>query len=259
MHKIDGHALFKALNTLTLMDKIASTDPDWVYKGDKVEFMAQTITGLIEQLEILDTRLALNKARQMLLSVQESATQFAARVVADVVSKELGELRERLTEELEDRAIYHIPPSQAQLLSDAELSFGQEVVDCFPNMTTDLGEAAVCLGLSRNTACVFHLMRAVERAVIMIGERFEATIVNRNDEGLPWGVIISNVNGQIESITDVERKNAWAEISSLLSNVKNCWRNQTMHPKQTYTDDEAAEIFSAVKSFLRCLAEEWST
>ena len=259
MHKIDGRALFGALDFLANMDGIASQDPEWVYKSQRVGFMVDTLNQLTQQLEILDTRLAINKARVMSLCLMSVSKNYGAAAVAQSFSGDLKELRARLAEELEDRALYHVRPPQARSIDEGELTFGQVVIDCFPNMTTDLGEAAVCLGLSRNTACVFHLMRAVESAVAEIGRRLGATIVDKNNVELNWGVIIANMNATIEKMPKGKDRDEWSEVASHLFHVKNSWRNRTMHPKHTYTDDEADEIFSAVKSFLRCLAEAWST
>ena len=37
----------------------------------------------------------------------------------------------------------------------------------------------------------------------------------------------------------------YAAISSNLYHVKLAWRNEVMHPKQTYTEEEALEVFAA--------------
>jgi hypothetical protein len=47
---------------------------------------------------------------------------------------------------------------------------------------------------------------------------------------------------------------AFAAASAHLYNVKIGWRNEVMHPKQTYTADEAKTIFSSVELFIRDLA-----
>ena len=36
--------------------------------------------------------------------------------------------------------------------------------------------------------------------------------------------------------------------------MKLAWRNEVMHPKQTYTEEEALEVFAASKAFMRELA-----
>ncbi len=46
----------------------------------------------------------------------------------------------------------------------------------------------------------------------------------------------------------------FAAISSHLYNVKLAWRNEVMHPKQTYTLEDAHKIFQSVDTFTRDLA-----
>ena len=259
MRKVDGHALLSALNALASLDKVASMDPESFYNTERTNLMVFMLNQLISQLEILDARLTLNKAKNMVLIIETLPRSYAAQAQAQTTSQALDELRNRLTEELMDRALYHIPPQKAQRIADGAQSFGQDVVNRFPHMKTDLGEAAACLGLSRNTACVFHLMRAVETAVSAIGDKLGATIVDKDNVGLAWGSIIANVNGEIEKMDRGPAKDKWSEIASHLFHVKNCWRNTTMHPKQTYTEEETNEVFAAVKSFLRNLAHLLST
>ncbi len=43
---------------------------------------------------------------------------------------------------------------------------------------------------------------------------------------------------------------AYAQAASHLYNVKVAWRDEVMHPKQTYTFDEARDIFGNVKTFI---------
>jgi len=46
----------------------------------------------------------------------------------------------------------------------------------------------------------------------------------------------------------------YAGISSNLYSVKVAWRNEVMHPKQTYTEEQALEVFAASRAFMRELA-----
>jgi hypothetical protein len=46
-----------------------------------------------------------------------------------------------------------------------------------------------------------------------------------------------------------------AGAAAHLHTVRIAWRNEVMHPKQTYTVDEATRIFNSVESFFRDLVE----
>ncbi len=256
MLTIQGHALFHALNSLSTIDYIAKKDADWVYKdANQIAQVRRHLKALITQLEKLDIRLSIKKAQQLLVYLDLSE-KYEPSLIASKISSGLEELRERIEQELEDRTLYYVSPQKASLVSDGAKAFGEKVIDKFPDAIADLSEAAQCLGLSRNTACVFHLMRAMECAIYAVGKKFSATIIDKHDKRLAWGVIISNINEKVEEILPREERDKWSSIVSLLYHVKECWRNSTMHPKQTYTGEEAEAVFSAVKTFMNRLAEE---
>jgi hypothetical protein len=94
----------------------------------------------------------------------------------------------------------------------------------------------------------------MESAISKAGERLNATVKGANDKSLSWGVLISNLGTKISAMESGKEKDDWQATHAMLYAVKEAWRNDTMHPKQTYTEDEAVEIFDAVKSFIRRLA-----
>lgn len=51
-------------------------------------------------------------------------------------------------------------------------------------------------------------------------------------------------------------RNKYAQASVYLENVKNAWRNDVMHPKETYTEEEAERVLRTVKDFMVYLATE---
>jgi HEPN domain-containing protein len=119
----------------------------------------------------------------------------------------------------------------------------------------DIEEAAKALALQRPTACVFHLMRAMEIAVKRLGKRVGVQNVDKE-----WGKILSDIGKGIEAMpfkTEAEKRkrNRWSEVHTHLYHVKQAWRNDTMHPKQTYTREQAHEVFQACRVFMDRLAD----
>ena len=51
-----------------------------------------------------------------------------------------------------------------------------------------------------------------------------------------------------------DARDNWSQVHANLYHVKQAWRNDTMHPKATYTEEEAREVFDAMKAFMRHLA-----
>ena len=56
------------------------------------------------------------------------------------------------------------------------------------------------------------------------------------------------------SATEMDRKKQVQQVRAHLHAVRIAWRNDTMHPKATYTEEEAKELLGHVLAFLRHLA-----
>ena len=118
-------------------------------------------------------------------------------------------------------------------------------------MTEDISEAAKCLSLDRPTACVFHLMRVMELAVQRFGDVLSVKLVTEKN----WQVLLDQINAAIRKLDAKDAKTkAYAQAASHLYNVKVAWRNEVMHPKQTYTFEEAKAIFDNANTFINGLA-----
>ena len=94
-------------------------------------------------------------------------------------------------------------------------------------------------------------MRVMELAVQKLGDLIGVTLVSEKN----WHNILDEVNKAIRAMDHkAARTKAFAGVSSNLHNVKLAWRNEVMHPKQTYTLEEAKSVFEAVRSFMNHLA-----
>jgi hypothetical protein len=168
------------------------------------------------------------------------------------IEREIASLFERIKDELENRKFLYVPESS---LYEAAAPYGPEVAAAFPKTSEDIEEAGKCLALGRCTACVFHLMRAMEVVVTRLGDKLGVTIVDKNDIGLDWGIILSNMKKPLDAMTKGPIKTSWSEAYALLFHVKEAWRNDTMHPKATYTPEQARDVFNAVRTFMKKLAK----
>jgi hypothetical protein len=166
-----------------------------------------------------------------------------------------GELRRRIEEELATVFLMHVPPNKLGYYEDVP-QFGIEVATKFPKAMNDIQEAGKCLALYRHTACVFHLMRTMKFGVQNLGHKLNIPIpVEKSD----WGTISSHINGALKRLpkaTAAERATYqnYATVAVYLDNVRVAWRNPTMHPKETYSEEEAIRIFSFAKQFMQHLA-----
>ncbi|MER8645747.1 hypothetical protein [Mesorhizobium sp. M1252] len=159
-------------------------------------------------------------------------------------------LNQTFRDELESSRLFALNARAADCFALATETFGADVIDKFPDAEHDLEEAGKCLATARNTATVFHLMRALEVTLQFLCGKLSITNTQR-----VWGHLLSDLNQKIDAMAKGEQKSRWAAASSYLWQVKEVWRNETMHPKQTYTDEEAREVFEASRVFIRHAAK----
>jgi len=181
------------------------------------------------------------------------ATEYAARALEDSITDLMNAFREECTA----RIVVVIPTASAEFFSPDEPLFGEAVSLKFAKVAADIAEAGTCLALERPTACVFHLMRVVEYAVQRLGKKMHVAI-DVDKEG--WYQITLHVNKAVEALptaTPRQRrvKQAYGAAAAHLNSVRIATRNDVMHPKATYTDEEAQTLFDATKALMQQMAK----
>jgi len=136
--------------------------------------------------------------------------------------------------------------------SNAEL-FGESVFRAFPSANDDIYEAGMCLSLERSTACVMHLMRVLECGLTALAKTLG--IVQQTD----WGAYLRKITEELDRRAKTAGKRSdeeqfYAEAAANFDRLRRAWRNPTMHPDKSYSQERAEEILLAVKSFMIHLA-----
>jgi hypothetical protein len=170
------------------------------------------------------------------------------------MGRKLEELHNRMRDELLLSVFLQIPADRIEYYKDSP-QFGELVATKFSKAVTDIQEAAKCYATGRSTACVFHLMRVMESAVQHLGQKLKINLVDQKN----WHNILDEVDKAIkglpaQSATEKSERNRYEESSAHLRMVKDAWRNDVMHPKETYSEEEAERIFRNVKDFMVHLA-----
>jgi hypothetical protein len=172
------------------------------------------------------------------------------------VGQAVRHLISRIQDELSSQWYFHLDQRDVPFYVNNH-PFGPLVSGKFSSATEDIAEAGKCLALQRPTACVFHLMRVMERGVQALGKKLKVTI---NVQTETWHQIMLHVDKAVlqmvsQTAAQKKRKSQYAVAASHLGSVRLAWRNEVMHPKQTYTRQEAFDIFNATKVFMAYLAE----
>lgn len=165
--------------------------------------------------------------------------------------------------ELSSRKFLFIPSTEAEYYDHAEL-FGTEVSERFPTANKEITSAGNCYATGNYTACVFHLMRAVE-----IGARcmVAALKVQSHLNGVPvelceWGTLAAALQKGVDALsvgsrTDKRKKEKHEFYSHALAsfrNFKDAWRNNVSHTRTRYQQGGTKDIMDNTRQFMQHLA-----
>ena len=223
------------------------------------EWFAVQFISLVDQLGSLGLGVSQKKAEKILWAIQNPPEERKA-TVGEILKKDCKELRSRIQDELEGKAIYYLS-SKAELLDGNDPPFTQAVEDAFPSAIYDIQEAAKCLALRRSTASVMHLMRALEISHSCLAGELGLTNDTEN-----WNTILDKIESEIRSRTKATHGEKWkeeneqwfTEAATHFRLIKNAWRNHAQHLHAKYSEEEAEDIYSSVRSFMRHLSERLS-
>ena len=156
----------------------------------------------------------------------------------------------RIQDEMEAQLFFHVSLKEAEFYEPKEPLFGAIVEAKWPRLIEDISEAGKCMALGRYTASVFHMMRVMEVGVQDFGTTLGVPLATNK----AWGNILSEAKAPLSQMPSTDprkkvREEAWAHLDS----VRIAWRNEVMHPKQTYTMEEATEVFNHVRTYMRHL------
>ena len=178
----------------------------------------------------------------------------------DIQSK-FSELAGRIEAELKAHLFLYINREYAKFCNEP-LSGWENVIGAFPKATYDVEEASKCVAFRRNTAAVFHLMRVTGAGVTALGKSLNEPTLDAS-HNLTWDNILTRCVKELsekfsgkspEWQTD---KEFYAAATANLLAVKEAWRNPNAHEVgQKYTDEEALDIYNAVRTFMRQLSKK---
>lgn len=163
------------------------------------------------------------------------------------ISTQLEAIRVSITKEIDEKSILLVPEHLQALYKQKEPPMGQRVLSAFPSARTDIAEAARCRALDRNTACIFHLMRALEVGMCALWR----DTYGGTPGDLKWGSILAYFKRTAGEDPFFE------DLVFPLTIIKDRWRNPTMHVDRAFQFPEVKEVFDAVDSLLNHMARRF--
>lgn len=201
---------------------------------------------LCDRLGLAHSKMHIERIKDLLSQDKVSSKEFIQSV---------DELDHRIIDEMKGRKFLCLEPNKIELLDEKNL-FSVEVTNAFPSAIVDIEEAGKCLAFERWTASVFHMMRVMEVGINVLGD----TLQLPKSTNRTWEAILKKCDSELAKPI-AQRSKEWTSDNEFFSNAtaylrsaKNAFRNPTMHIEKVYTEEQAEDIWNAVKSFMRLLA-----
>ena len=155
--------------------------------------------------------------------------------------------------ELQNQVLLQVPAPGRIEYDRPETFLGKKIVDDFPELIKDASEAGNCFALKRYTACVFHLMRIMERLVQDFATKLGAVLTYKGDpiiiEYAEWNQIENAIKPIIENMKKGKRKSRCNAALETFSAIRLGVRNEIMHPRGIYDEEDARRLMANMKSF----------
>ena len=237
---------------------------------------AEALSHLDSQLDKLRTacsKVGFSHARNTLnTALQWTYPQSSVWRSHTAAQREIAHVLDAIQHELEDRKFYHLFPDRSKFFDQPRL-FGDAVYERFPSARQDIQEAGNCIATDRNTAAVFHLMRAVEWGLRALCGDLKMNSVHRRKrsgervwiplEWSDWETILNQLAQKVDERIDKVRRGPQKQAAQEfyypalqdIRGIKDAFRNHVMHTRKEYTAESALTQFQHVKRLMSALAE----
>lgn len=182
------------------------------------------------------------------------------------LSECLNRMKHGIYKELKRRKFMYMPNAEAAYYDHQEL-FGPVVSKRFPKANKEIIAAGNCYATGSYTACVFHLMRAVEIAgKVMVSKRYlnVAHHLPCPLELCEWGQLKQAMDKGLDALragsrTDLKKKQQleyYSHAVGVFANFKDAWRNKVNHGRHTYKAGETKDAMDNTRQFMNHIAEK---
>ena len=173
----------------------------------------------------------------------------------------IREMSNNLMVELSSAWFLMVPADRRFVYEQPHPIFGEVVNRAFPEAQRDIAAAGRCYALDEWTACVTHLMRALESGLRWLAMRVQLDPSEIKSEN--WKVVIDLIEKKIRELESTPKSDEKREKTQFLSEAamqfrwfKDAWRNDAAHAHVYYDEREGAPIFLHVSDFFRHIAAE---
>lgn len=271
MIQLYASTLMHIINDLRSLESAAKT---WTIENPADDEMSRQVNELLVATVTNCAWLRLRSAWKQLHTIQKRVKSGTCR--NDEFAQLISELRRRIFEDLDDRVFYCVTETSKLdrffkhndkgylVAKQADEAFEPRVVNRFPECLDDLIGASKCYIAACYTACVFHLMRVVERGLAEV-----ASLAGITDPKASWGAVLSKIDlyafrTKHQDLPDGVKPHhdLLRDLSAEMHAIQHAWRNRVSHIENKLIPDKpiedpqiASEVMTAVEAFMRSLAD----
>jgi hypothetical protein len=220
------------------------------FASSRDQFNRSVIAKALDQAEPVCKNLELNLVIAQIDYIRSMLMKYPCTMEA--IGQALEELSHRIEDSLANYMFLYVPFKKTKYFDPNAKPFGDAVQDRFPEMTTDIKEAYLCLGFECYPAAVYHLMLVIDYALIRFTRKLK--IKAKDIKNKEWGKILPMVSDAITKLPSrTKKKELFSEVAAHFQHVKDTWRNPAFHNKRKFYQDETEAIFENVKTFVDSL------
>ncbi|MBZ0259292.1 MAG: hypothetical protein K8F90_01650 [Hyphomicrobiales bacterium] len=193
--------------------------------------------------------LSLAASRPLIWQIQEECRKVfqadaesqpeALLAVKDSIYQLTGKLNALLDADLAHQSVYNVLPKRAydidMLISDATQLFADPVRGEFNEEEKwNIEQAGKCLAFEVPTAAAFHIWRTLDSVL----QRYVVQVAGKLPRSRNWGAYIKVL----------EDAKADIKITSVLTQIKDLYRNPIVHPEERLDNDRALSLIGIAES-----------
>lgn len=174
--------------------------------------------------------------------------------------RELQTLRDAVYSEIKSVLLVYIPEHRAEFFERRNL-LSEGAKKSFPTASAELREAGNCFAAGRNTATVFHAMRAAEIGAKTLAVDLKCQFPHPLDL-VDMHSLLEQCDSKINAMKNLPKSQQKADdlefysmASSNFRYFKDGWRVRTAHPRAVFEEGEALSIFTRTVEFFEIVAQ----
>jgi len=224
--------------------------------GKANTYRLEDLSAALIQMRAECVKLDLTHTSDLISHIESQVNRKGKDYTCEDIVNHLETLASTFATELRKELFFRIADERRKYFEKDDL-FGSPANAAFPSCVTEITNAGNCYALEQNEACVFHLMRILERGLGVLASKLSVPFDHDN-----WHNIIEQLEAKIRKMDAAtfgpdwkDKQKFYARAANQFMFFKDAWRNHVMHVRDVFDEGKALSVYNSVKGFMQALAE----